>query len=393
MEPNVEPTLSVPAATVAINAPQAVDFIHRLRFVAEDVSWTRGLCLLLVGIFIGVAGGKLVHVILTIISDRIKRKNWRIAEHAVSSLAGPAGLVIFAMGLGIGLMQLPNMSAFIPFVGRGMILAIIIAVGWFLYRMIDLVDELLHKVTAHTETTVDDMILPLIQKTLRIFLGVVLVLFTAQNVFGADITAWLAGLGIAGLAVSLAAQDSLKNLFGSLTVFLDNPFKMGDRILFDGHDGPVEYIGFRSTKIRTLTGDLVTVPNARIVDGSVKNISRRPHIRRTMDISVTYDTSPEKMRQAVEIVRGILDEPEIKQFFDMEKNPPRAAFEELKADNLNIKVFYWYTPPEYWGYLAHAEKINLMLLDRFAAAGIEFAFPTQTVHIVKDLPEDPSVQG
>src|SRR5690606_22104370 len=103
----------------------------------------------------------------------------------------------------------------------------IISGGWFLYNLVDLVDLAMRHYTARTQSTFDDQVVPLVRKTLRIFLVVVVVLFTAENVFKADITAWLAGLGIAGLAVSLAAQDSLKNLFGSLTIFLDRPFAIG----------------------------------------------------------------------------------------------------------------------------------------------------------------------
>lgn len=115
-------------------------------------------------------------------------------------------------------------------------------------------------------------------------------------------------LGIAGLAVSLAAQDSIKNLFGSVTIFIDNPFSVGDRIVFSGTDGFVEEIGFRSTRIRTLTGHLVTVPNMKFIDEAVENITARPYIRRTMNMTITYDTPPDKIEQAVQIIRDLLAE-------------------------------------------------------------------------------------
>src|SRR5690606_23160639 len=130
----------------------------------------------------------------------------------------------------------------------------IIAIGWFIYNLVDLVDIALRRLTAKTASKLDDMIAPLIRKALRIFVVVIFVLFVAENVFGADITAWLAGLGIAGLAVSLSAQDSIKNLFGSITILLDKPFPVGDRIIFNGTDGFIEEIGFRSTRIRTFGG-------------------------------------------------------------------------------------------------------------------------------------------
>ncbi len=225
--------------------------------------------------------------------------------------------------------------------------------------------------------------MPLVRKTLRIFVVVVSVLTIAQSVFGTDITAWLAGLGIAGLAVSLAAQDSIKNLFGSITIFLDRPFQVGDRIVFDGHDGPVEEIGFRSTRLRTLEGNVVTIPNSRMVDSSVLNISKRGAIRRIINVTVTYDTAPARLREAVAILKQIFTEPDIAPGLDP-ANPPRVAFNEFNADSLNIVVFYWYAPPDYWAYLDHAERLNMKILERFNDAGIDFAFPTQTLYLAGD---------
>src|SRR5690606_32061149 len=131
-------------------------------------------------------------------------------------------------------------------------------------------------------------------------------LFVAQNVFGLDITGWLAGLGLAGLAVSLAAQDSVKNLFGWATVVFDRPFTTGDFVNYGGTLGTVEDISFRSTKLRMITGHLYTIPNMKWIDGTVENISARGFIRRDLNLSLTYDTTPEKVDEAVRIVEDIL---------------------------------------------------------------------------------------
>jgi MscS family membrane protein len=185
------------------------------------------------------------------------------------------------------------------------------------------------------------------------------------------------------LAVSLAAQDSIRNLFGSVTIFADQPFNVGDRIQVDGQDGIVEEIGFRSTRLRALTGQLVTIPNARVSDSTVQNFSKRLSIRRIMDVNVTYDTPPEKMVEAIGILRGILAEPEIVQSLDP-ANPPRVHFDEYGPDFLRIRVWYWFVPVEWWLYNEHAEKINLMVLQRFNAAGIDFAFPSRTLYLAGD---------
>jgi MscS family membrane protein len=214
------------------------------------------------------------------------------------------------------------------------------------------------------------------------------VLLIAENVFRQNIATWLAGLGIAGIAVSLAAQDSLKNLFGSITILLDRPFKLGDRIVFSGYDGPVEEIGFRSIKIRTLTGHLVTVPNSKVVNEAVENIGARPYIRRLMNVTITYDTPREKVELAVKIIQDLLEEEGLRKpvhgSIGSDEYPPKVYFSGYNADSLNILVLYWFFPPKYWDYMNHAQRFNLRLFEEYEKAGIEFAFPTQTLFLAGD---------
>jgi len=228
------------------------------------------------------------------------------------------------------------------------------------------------------------MLMPLVGKTIRFTIAVLVILQVADSLSDKPITSILAGLGVGGLAVALAGQDTIKNVFGSLVIVADKPFEIGDRIVFDGYDGPVESVGFRSTKIRTLTGHLVTIPNSELVNKSVENIGKRPHIRRLANITITYDTPPEKVQQAVEIIKEVLDNHE---GMDPEY-PPRVYFNEFNDWSLNILVIYWYHPPDYWAYLAFTERVNHEILRRLNEEGIEFAFPTQTVHV-----EGVSAQG
>jgi MscS family membrane protein len=182
------------------------------------------------------------------------------------------------------------------------------------------------------------------------------------------------------MAVALAAQDSLKNLFGFIMIVLDQPFKVGERISFEGHDGVIEEVGLRSVRMRRLDGHLVTIPNQMAADKMIHNIARRPFISRLMDIGITYDTPVEKVKKAVEIVKDILKDHE-----GMNPDyPPRVFFKDFKADSLNIFAIYWYFPPSYWDFMAHCEYVNLEILKRFNKAGIEFAFPTQTVYLAGD---------
>jgi MscS family membrane protein len=216
----------------------------------------------------------------------------------------------------------------------------------------------------------------------------------------------LASVGIGGLAIALAARPTLENIIGSFMIFLDKPFRVGQRVNVMGQNGTVESIGLRSTKIRLLTGHLTSIPNQQMANAEVENIGRRPHIRRLLNVTITYDTPPQKITRALEILKEILAVPEAPDLETIDGTgatgddsdqrphpneainqpgfPPRVYFNELNADSLNLLVLYWYHPPEYWDYLEHATWINLQIMERFNAEGIDFAFPTQTLHMAGD---------
>ena len=253
-----------------------------------------------------------------------------------------------------------------------------VSVTYIIYQLVELMDYWMTRLTAKTQTTLDDMMVPLVRKTFRtltVLLGLVQI---AQQLSDKPITSILAGLGVGGLAVALAAQDTIKNFFGSLVIFADHPFQLGDRIVVDGEDGTVEEVGMRSTRIRTLSGHLVTVPNGELANKMIRNISMRPYIKRVANIAVTYDTPPEKVERAVEIIQGILDAHNEKMHPDF---PSRVYFNDFKDCSLNILVIYWFAPPEYWNFLEFDQMFNLEILKRFNEEEIEFAFPTQTLYL------------
>jgi MscS family membrane protein len=221
------------------------------------------------------------------------------------------------------------------------------------------------------------MFVPVIRKTLRVIIVILILFQILQMLSDKPITSIIAGLGIGGIAIALASQDTIKHFIGSFVIAGDHPFEIGERIIVDGHDGPVESIGLRSTRIRTLNGHLVSIPNGELANRTVLNIAKRPYIKREINIGITYDTKPEKIKEALKIVKGILNNHEGMH----EDFPPRVYFNDLRSDSLNIFALYWYHPPEYWKYMEFSEKVNLQIIEQFNKAGIEFAFPTQTVHI------------
>ena len=192
------------------------------------------------------------------------------------------------------------------------------------------------------------------------------------------------------MAIALAARSTIENVIASFTLFAEKLYQVGDRIKVMGHDGTIEGIGIRSTQLRLLSGPLVSIPNEKMVAAEVEKIQRRPFIRREFDITITYDTSLEMINKSLEIVRDILG---IHDAIDNEVHPneainkpnylPQVHLNKLNNDSLNIYVSYWYFPPNWWEYMQHAENVNLQIIERFNAKGIEFAFPTQTLHWAK----------
>jgi MscS family membrane protein len=256
----------------------------------------------------------------------------------------------------------------------------IIAIFWLIYRLVALLDAYLLNWAKQTEGTIDDMLMPLVGKTLRIFILIIGGIIIIQNATGIKIGPLLASLGIGGLAVALAAKDSIANFFGTLTILFDKPFQMGERIVIDKYDGIVERVGFRSTRIRLLTGHLVSIPNEKIVNMGLENIGKRPYIRWLTNIGITYDTPTEKVEQAVEIIREIMDNHE---GFHPDF-PPRVYFNGFNDWSLNILVIAWYHPPNYWDYQSWLQRTCSSIIKRFREEGIDFAFPSQTLYMAND---------
>jgi len=266
------------------------------------------------------------------------------------------------------------------FAGVGINILATLAVIIFIYRLVELMVYELKRITESKDNLLDETFIQLMRMLTRVIVLVFGAIYLIQTISGKPLSALLAGLGIGGLAVALAAQDTLKNFFGSIMIMLDKPFKVGQRVTVEGHDGIVEEVGFRSTRVRTLIGHLVTIPNEKMATSNIENIAQRPSIRRLANITITYDTPPDKVEKALAIIRDILNDHE-----GMHPDfPPRVFFNEFNDTSLNILMVYWYHPPNYWDFLAFNQRVNLQLMRAFEAEGIEFAFPTSTTYLAQD---------
>lgn len=339
----------------------------------ESILWQ--IVILFLSVFIGLTIGMLVKLIASKYSKALIEQRPATAS-ALGGIARTIAFLSFSVGLFYGVRTI-NLGAAEEFVLTGSAVLCTLAAALMAFMLVEAPTLWLVKHVSKTSGTMDDMLAQVISKSLKATVVIFAIVQVAQILSGKEISSLLAGLGIGGLAFALAAQDTIKNFFGSLVLLADKPFKIGERIQVGGYDGPVEEVGLRSTRIRTLEGHLVTVPNGEMANKLIQNIGKRPHIRRIFDIGLTYDTPPEKVAEAKSILEELLKE---HPGMDPEY-PPRVFFNEFKDSALNLVCFYWYHPARYWDYMAFTEDLNLKILERLNAAEIEFAFPTQTVHL------------
>ncbi len=307
----------------------------------------------------------------------LSRRPRGVGQPSRRFLRGPARLLLAAL-LFTWNIDIIGPSLTFKAVMRGRFI-ILLAVTWCLVRVVDIAVE---RLAMHMQRAGNQQATVLLKPVGTIIK--VLVVMTAGVVWldnlGFKVTTILASLGVGGIAVALAAQDTLKNFLGSIAILLDKPFRVGERIVVEGHDGFVEEIGLRSTKLRQLDGNQAVVPNELVARVDVENIGRRPHIRRVANLGLASRTSAAKARRAVEIVTELLND---HQGMDPEF-PPRVYLNEFNPDSLNLIMLYWYHPPDYWAYMAFSQELNLGILERFEQEGIRLAEPARRQLISRD---------
>ena len=292
-------------------------------------------------------------------------------------LNGPIKIVSFVIFLNIGLGVFDWPSMVNKLLDKGLKVVVAATISYAVLKLIDLLMAYWkQRSAADTDRSFDEQLFPIIRKSLKMFIMVVAVLVTSQNL-GFDITAAIAGLSVGGLALGFAAQDTVANLFGAVAIFIDKPFRIGDRIQLESVDGTVETIGLRSTRVRNLDGHLITVPNKTMGNATITNITRRPNIKTVMDIGITYDTPTDKVKRALEILKEVYkDHP---QTFDC-----LISFNKFADSALNIQVVHWWNSTDYKQYLAGFQGMNLTVKERFDKEGINFAFPSRTLYVKQD---------
>jgi len=258
-------------------------------------------------------------------------------------------------------------------VSKAYYVLIIFNVAWLLSRLFDaIVREYVQPLVEKTEGELDDQLLPIVRKGVRIAIWVLAVLVALNNA-GYDVGALLAGLGIGGLAFALAAQDTVSNLFGGFTIFVDKPFSINDRIEVNGLDGFVTEIGIRSTRLRTLGGRMIVIPNSKVANNAITNISSEPSRKVALELGLTYDTPPEKMELAMELLKKIGEEQH-----SIIEEETLISFNKFGDFSLGILFIYFIRKES--DILGTMSTMNMAILKRFNENGLDFAFPSQTIY-------------
>jgi MscS family membrane protein len=243
------------------------------------------------------------------------------------------------------------------------------------YKLVDVFSLYLESLAGKGESNLDNHVIPLIRKVLRVFVVVIGGLFILQNL-DVNITALLAGISIGGLALALAAQDTLKNFFGSLMIFIDKPFSVGHWITTGDLDGTVEEVGFRSTRIRTFRNSLTYVPNGKLADSTIDNHGLREYRRFFFHIAITYDTPPDLIEVFVEGLRKIVDtHPNTRKDFYI------VEFNDMGDFSLKIMFYIFFAVPTWPQELKARHEVLIEIVRLAEKLGVRFAFPTQTVHM------------
>jgi MscS family membrane protein len=332
--------------------------------------YAASLVWIILAFFVAAVIDKIVTQQLRRLTARTKTK---LDDRLVEVLHTPVKIIItmIMLNAGVHMFQWPDWAESVLSTGFTLTMA-----GTAIYlamKLVELLVEFAEERYFAGDAQMAQLMMPVIGKSLKVFVIVIGALTTAQYL-GLPITSVIAGLGIGGVAVALAAQNTLANVFGTITILTDRPFRVGDRVQIDKFDGSIETIGLRSTRLRTLEGHLVTIPNKTMADSPINNISMRPNIRQLITLSLTYGTTPAKMQEAVTILRDIFT-----------KHPRThdawIYWKDYGAHSLDIFIVYWCKSTVFKEFLETMEEINLEIKRRFDAAGLEFAFPTQTIQL------------
>lgn len=332
---------------------------------------------LVLGLFIGLIFRLLTILLLTIYKSFNISRLFLWKKNLLDGIEKPLSLLVAALFWYVWIYYL-KLEGFAFGLINGLIQIVFgVAMTWAAYVGITVLADHFKAKAASTESMLDDQLIPFIEKAMKLTVIMLGFLVVLQNM-GVNVFSLLAGLGLGGLAFALAAKDTAANLFGSIMILVDRPFKIGDWIIIDGLEGTVEEIGFRSTRIRTFYNSLVTVPNANMANAEIDNLGLRQYRRTKATLDVTYDTSMEKLEKFIAGIRKIILDNKISL---KEDGKMHVYFSGYGPSSLQILVYFFLVTNDWTEELQQREAIYFQIYELAEELSIDFAFPTQTVHL------------
>ena len=291
------------------------------------------------------------------------------------SLEAPVKFAISLLGIWIAIHRLVYPDSFVKVVDNAYSILIVLDITWFFGRLFS---SLLQVYWGKQSNGQANKMMPIIKRTILVIVWLIGIVMALSNV-GVNISALLGTLGIGGIAFALAAQDTVKNVFGTFTILTDKPFSIGDTIRVDSYEGTVVDVGVRSTKIMNYDKRIITFPNYKITDTSIVNISSEPMRRVVLNLGLTYDTTSEKMKEALELLKSIP-----KRVENVSSNPSDIVAVFTEYSDSALVIMYIYFIEKQGDILGVTSNMNMEILAAFNKAGLNLAFPTRTVYIQKD---------
>ena len=291
------------------------------------------------------------------------------------SLEAPVKFAIILLGIWIAIHRLVYPDSFVKVVDNAYSILIVLDITWFFGRLFS---SLLQVYWGKQSNGQANKMMPIIKRTILVIVWLIGIVMALSNV-GVNISALLGTLGIGGIAFALVAQDTVKNVFGAFTILTDKPFSIGDTIRVDSYEGTVVDVGVRSTKIMNYDKRIITFPNYKITDTSIVNISSEPMRRVVLNLGLTYDTTSEKMKEALELLKSIP-----KRVENVSSNPSDIVAVFTEYSDSALVIMYIYFIEKQGDILGVTSNMNMEILAAFNKAGLNLAFPTRTVYIQKD---------
>ena len=349
------------------------EFLAREFYHNTITDWGISLLIILGAV---IAGKILYWVFGNIIKKITSKTKTKIDDIIVDMIEEPIVLALTIFGLWYGLHRLDFPVEWNEWMGKVYHILIAVNITWLVARLVDaIIEEYIVPLTEKTESDFDDQIVPIIRKGLKSTIWA-LGIIVAMNNAGYDVTALIAGLGIGGLALAMAAKDSVSNIFGGLMIFTDKPFKVGDRIKVNGFDGTITEVGLRTSRMKTLEGRLVTIPNSQFTGNMVENVSAEPTRKVVLNLGLTYDMNAEQMEKGIALLKEIgANNNDINDEY-------LVSFNTFGDFSLGLLFIYYIKKDS--DILDTQTAMNLEILKKFGENGLEMAFPTQTIYHKKN---------